>query len=73
MATIKVGEEYNIEYTVLPIDATNKNVSLLVEDPTILEVVDGTKVKALRVGRTSVVLTTEDRSKTDKIIIKVEE
>lgn len=73
MATIKVGEEYNIEYTVLPIDATNKNVSLLVEDPTILEVVDGTKVKALRVGRTSVVLTTEDRNKTDKIILKVEE
>ena len=73
VATIKVGEEYNIEYTILPVDATNKNVSLQVGDPTILEVVDGTKVKALRVGRTTVTLTTEDRSKTDKIIIKVEE
>ena len=73
VATIKVGEGYNIEYTILPVDATNKNVSLQVGDPTILEVVDGTKVKALRVGRTTVTLTTEDRSKTDKIIIKVEE
>lgn len=72
LATVKVGDEYTIEYTILPANATNKKVSLSIEDPTVLEVVDATTVKALRAGRTVVTLITEDRNKTDKIIIKVE-
>ena len=72
LATVKVGDEYTIEYAILPANATNKTVSLSVEDPTLLEVVDATTVKALRAGRTVVTLITEDRNKTDKIIIKVE-
>jgi len=73
MATIHVGETYEIAYTIAPVEATNKNVKMSIEDPTILEKAGDASVKALRVGRTSVTLITEDGDKTDKIIIKVEE
>jgi uncharacterized protein YjdB len=73
MATIHVGETYEIAYTIAPADATNKNVKISIDNPTILEKVGDASVKALRVGRTSVTLITEDGDKTDKIIIKVEE
>ena len=70
--TIKVGEEYEIAYTILPADATNKNVKVTIADDSILQLVSGTKVKALSEGKTTVTLTTEDGNKSDKIIIKVE-
>ena len=70
--TIKVGEEYEIAYTILPADATNKNVMVTIADDSILQLVSGTKVKALSEGKTTVTLTTEDGNKSDKIIIKVE-
>ena len=73
VATIHVGDVYDIEYTIAPTNATNKNVVLSIEDPTILEKAGEASVKALRVGRTTVTLITEDGSKTDKMIIKVEE
>ena len=70
--TIKVGQEYEIPYTILPADATNKNVTATIADESILQLVSGTKVKALLEGRTTVTLTTEDGNKSDNIIIKVE-
>ena len=70
--TIKVGEEYEIAYTILPADATNKNVKVTIADDSILQLVSGTKVKALSEGKTTVTLTTEDGNKSDNIIIKVE-
>ena len=70
--TIKVGQEFDIPYTILPADATNKNVTATVADEYILQIVSGTKVKALSEGKTTVTLTTEDGKKSDNIIIKVE-
>ena len=70
--TIKVGQEFDIPYTILPADATNKNVTATVADESILQIVSGTKVKALSEGKTTVTLTTEDGNKSDNIIIKVE-
>ena len=70
--TIKVGDEYEIGYTILPADATNKNVKVTIADDSILQLVSGTKVKALSEGKTTVTLTTEDGNKSDNIIIKVD-
>ncbi len=70
--TLNVGEEYDIAYTILPSDATNKNLTVSIADNSILELLSGTKVKALQKGKTVVTLTTEDGNQSDDIIIKVE-
>lgn len=70
--TMQIGDEQTLTLEVLPSDATNKTVSWMSSDPTVLTVADG-KVKALKEGKSTIFASSQDGSNvTGKIQITVE-
>lgn len=65
------GETYQLEATIKPDNATNKNVSFTSDDDTIaITDTDGT-VTAIKSGTVNITVTTEDSNKTDVVIVTV--
>ena len=60
--TIAVGSEETLEATVLPVNATNKNVTWNSSDATVASVDSNGKVTALTAGTTNITVTTQDGS-----------
>ena len=61
--TLWVGDFYSPDYNIQPENATNKNVTLAVADPTILNLFMGNGrgyVQAIKAGTTTLTVTTED-------------
>ena len=65
-----VGEDFDLGYEVLPIDATNKNVSWNSNDELIATVENG-HVEAVGVGRATITVITEDGHKQDQCVVTV--
>ena len=70
-ATIEVEEALQLNATVLPVEAANKNVVWTSSDATVATVVDGL-VTGLKEGTTTITATTEDGNKTATCAITVE-
>ena len=71
---IKLNEEnktYQIEYSIEPEDATNKNVSFSCDDETIVEVNQSGLVTALKNGTTTIKIETEDGKQEKNIPVTV--
>ncbi len=68
--TLKVGETETLTATVLPEDATNKNVTWESSDESIATVEDGV-VTAKAAGTAIITVTTEDGNKTDECTVEV--
>ena len=66
------GEEYTLVATVLPANASNKQISWKSNDETVATVSDG-KVKAIKPGSTTITVTTSDGNKTASCSIIVNE
>lgn len=70
--TLTVGDVATLQATVLPADATNRNVVWESSAPAIATVVDGV-VTAIAAGETTVTVTTEEGGRTATCTVKVEE
>lgn len=70
--TINVGNSYQLTTTVLPANATNKNVTYTSTNPAIASVNATGLVTALAVGNTYVKVITQDGNKVDSSKIKVQ-
>ena len=66
------GEEYTLVATVLPTNASNKQISWKSNDETVATVSDG-KVKAIKPGSTTITVTTSDGNKSASCSVKVNE
>ena len=67
---LKVGETFTLHETVLPANADNKNVTWSASGDGVVSVVDGL-VTALKVGESTVTVTTVDGNKTDTCVVTV--
>ena len=67
---LKVGEEFTLTATVMPVDATNKEVTWTSDKPAVATVDNG-KVKAVATGEATITVTTKDGNKTATCKIKV--
>lgn len=70
--TIKVGEEKSIKYTIEPATATNKNLIWTTNNQGVVTVSSKGVVKGIGVGTGVITVTTEDKSVSKLIIVKVE-
>ena len=71
--SLKVGQTSNLETTISPEDATNKNVTYTSSDETIATVSASGVVTALKPGNVTITVTTEDGNKTSSINLTVVE
>lgn len=71
--TVKVGETFRLEYTVLPENATNKSVYFVSENKDILSVDKEGNVKALKAGKGVVTVGTSGTDFTALCYVTVEE
>ncbi len=62
--TINVGEEFTLQATVNPDNATNKNITWSTSDATVATVDDNGKVTAKKAGTATITVTTEDGNHT---------
>ncbi len=69
-ATVTVGESVTLSATVLPSDATNKNLSWSTSNSKVATVVDGV-VKGVSEGTATITVTTEDGSHTATCVVTV--
>ncbi len=58
------GDSRKLTATVLPTNATNKNVTWSSSDPYVATVDQNGNIKAIKVGATTITVTTEDGNKT---------
>ena len=65
-----IGEEFTLTATVLPDNATNKNLTWLSSDPNVATVINGT-VTAVSGGLTNIIVTTNDKNRTDTCVVMV--
>ncbi len=63
-STVKVGEEKNLQVTVNPSTATNKNLTYTSSDEDVLKVYADGKIKGIKAGTANVTVTSEDGSHT---------
>ncbi len=70
-ATLSVGDSGTLPFTILPVDATNTNVTFSSENPSIVSVSASGLVTAVSPGTTSVTVTTEDGGFFDTISLEV--
>lgn len=70
--SIQLGQALQIQYTITPSNATNKNVSFVSSNPLIASVNAMGMVNALQVGSSQILITTQDGQKTDTTNITVE-
>lgn len=68
--TLEIGDEFNIEATVLPNNAKYKDVIWNVKDTSVISLTDG-KVKALKEGTTTITVTSVDQGKTATCTVTV--
>ena len=68
---LKVDEEFTLTATVMPADATNKEVTWASDKPAVATVTDG-KVKGVKEGEATITVTTKDGNKTDKCKVTVD-
>ena len=71
--TLKVGETAQLTATVSPETASDKKVTYSVSPTGVVSVSDTGVVTALKAGEATITVTTVDGSKTDTVMIKVEE
>ena len=71
--SLKVGQTINLETTISPEDATNKNVTYTSSDETIATVSASGVVTALKAGNVTITVTTEDGNKTSSVNLTVVE
>ena len=62
--SLAVGESFDLTATVSPEDATNKNVTWTSSETSVATVAENGTVKALKVGTTTITVTTADGAKT---------
>lgn len=67
---LKVGECYKLVHTILPENASNKNVTWTSNNPSLVEVKDGS-IKGLKEGNALITIITEDGNKTAQCIVEV--
>ncbi|MBL4930224.1 Ig-like domain-containing protein [Clostridium paridis] len=67
---LKVGEEYKLIQTILPKNASNKNVSWTSSNDSIVEVKDG-YIKGIKEGKALITVTAEDGNKTAVCSVEV--
>lgn len=65
---ILVGEDYTIGYTVLPSNASNKNIEIEIEKPEILDFVNGSKIRGKAAGQSKVFLKALDGSNVSNFV-----
>lgn len=70
--TLKIGEEFQLEATVLPANASIKTYTWKSSDTAVAEVVNG-KVTAKAAGTADITVTTTDGARTEKCTITVED
>lgn len=68
---LEVGKTFGFAATVLPEDATDKNVAWSSSAPSVLSIDELGNAKALAAGTSTVTVTTDDGAKTDKCTITV--
>ena len=68
-----VGEEYQLVLEITPANANDKSAIWFIEDQSIAKVDDNGKVTALKTGRTTVTVRTNDGGYTDRCVIEVVE
>jgi uncharacterized protein YjdB len=69
--TISVGASKQLTASVLPVNATNKNVTWSSSDTSVVLVSATGRVSSLKEGSSTITVTTEDGSKTDSCIVSV--
>lgn len=69
--TLQIGENFIINPIIYPEDANNKNVTYYVKDTNILKVDAHGKITALNVGKTIIIVTTEDGNISKQVAVSV--
>ena len=69
--SIKVGESYNLSFTILPDDATNKKVTWSSNKNEVASVTSSGKVTGASEGTAVITVTTHDGDKTDTCVVTV--
>lgn len=69
--TLDTGKDYQLEYTVEPKDAANKEVKFTSSDASVASVDSKGKVKALKEGTATITVTTVDGNFKDTCLVKV--
>jgi len=72
ITTIDVGKKHDLDWEVLPVNASNKNVIFSTTPVGIVEVSESGVLNAIKAGTASVTVTTEDGKYTDSFSIEVE-
>lgn len=67
---LKIGEVYKLIHTILPENASNKNVNWTSSNPSVVEVKDGS-IKGLKEGNALITIITEEGNKTAQCIVEV--
>ena len=70
---VNIGEEFTLEATVLPENATNKHITWTTDNQNIATVDSNGKVKGIREGTAVITATTEDGNKTATCTVEVTE
>lgn len=68
---LKVGEETIVSYTILPENATYKDVIWSVDNPSIVAIDDDGRLKGIAIGKTKVVVKVKDTNIADACIVEV--
>jgi uncharacterized protein YjdB len=68
---IEIGKEITIVANIIPIDATNKNMTWTSSNPDIASIDKTGKIHAIKKGKTTITVTTEDGKKSDIIELSV--
>lgn len=66
--SLTVGESETLEYSIIPVDATNKNVQWISVNPSIATVTNSGKITAISIGETYVIVSTVDGSNVSTVI-----
>ena len=70
--TLKIGEEFNLKYEVLPSNATNRKVTFSSNNKEVISVDSSGKIKALKAGTADISIKTNEGRFTDYVTIIVE-
>jgi len=70
-STLEIGKEITIVTNILPINATNKNMTWNSSNPDIASIDKTGKVHAIKEGKTTITVTTQDSNKSDKVELSI--
>lgn len=70
---ILLGDEFPVTYQMLPLDADNQAVRIESSDESVIKVVDGIAIRAMKMGEATITVITEEGGFTSSSVVRVAE